>query len=304
MAKSENNGESIADFYRVKLDWLPEKLDRAIGQFNIFKHEEFVEKYSKEIPYNRKDFFKVCFIVGQSKVHYADKTIEITDQALFFGNPHVPYNWEYIAERHSGYFIIFTETFFEAFGNIKDYPVFKASGNPLYFLTTQQGRLVKSIYTRILKEAGSTYLFKEDVIRNLIYELIHLAQKMSPISPVENPQNASTRVMTLFADLMESQYPISTNSEVIQLRSPADFADKLAIHVNYLNRAVKAVSGRTTTGIIGERMIREARRLLLNTNWSIGDIAYVFGFQESPHFINFFKKSMGMSPSAFRKSQV
>jgi len=77
-------------------------------------------------------------------------------------------------------FTFFTETFFNQFGNIKDYPVFKPSGNPISFLTDNELSKVKAVYLKILAEIESDYFYKYDAIRPLVFELIHLAQKMQP----------------------------------------------------------------------------------------------------------------------------
>jgi hypothetical protein len=32
-------------------------------------------------------------VIGNSKVHYADKVVEVQKQALSFSNPQIPYKW-------------------------------------------------------------------------------------------------------------------------------------------------------------------------------------------------------------------
>lgn len=57
---------------------------------------------------------------------------------------------------------------------------------------------------------------------------------------------------------MERQFPIDDLKQVFTLRAPADYADKLNIHVNYLNRAVKTITGKTTTQLISDRVLSDA----------------------------------------------
>ncbi len=299
-----NKTETVEDFYQLKLNWMPDNLGKEMGHFNVFKLEDFVAKYAQSIPYNRKDFFKISLIIGRNQVHYADKTIEIEKQALFFANPQIPYNWEYLQEEQSGFFCIFTETFFHQFGNIKEYPVFKPGGNPIFFLSDKQMKRIKKIYLRIIKEIDSDYLYKYDLIRTLVFELIHLAQKMQPATVLYTNQNAATRVASLFMELLERQFPIESPVQRIKLRSPVDFADQLAIHVNYLNRAMKETTGKTTSQAIGERIVQEAKALLMHSDWNISEIGYCLGFEEPPHFINFFKKHTHTTPKSFRIALV
>jgi AraC family transcriptional activator of pobA len=62
------------------------------------------------------------------------------------------------------------------------------------------------------------------------------------------------------------------NRQRVQLRSASDFAARLAIHVNYLNKAVKETSEKTTSDIIAERVILEAKILLKNTRWNVSEV--------------------------------
>ena len=70
----------------------------------------------------------------------------------------------------------------------------------------------------------------------------------------------------------------------------------LNVHVNYLNRAVKEVTGKPTTTHITERIISEAKALLQHTDWNIADIAYALGFEYPTYFNNFFKRLTGTNP--------
>lgn len=65
----------------------------------------------------------------------------------------------------------------------------------------------------------------------------------------------------------------------LKLRHAHDFASSLSIHVNYLNRSVKEVTGKPTSAHISDRITTEARALLKHTNWSIAEIAYSLGFE-------------------------
>jgi len=76
---------------------------------------------------------------------------------------------------------------------------------------------------------------------------------------------------------------------------------RLSVHVNHLNRAVKEVTGKTTTAHIGDRIINEAKALLKHTDWNISEIAYGLGFEYPAYFNNFFKKQTQTNPTAFRQ---
>jgi AraC family transcriptional activator of pobA len=84
------------------------------------------------------------------------------------------------------------------------------------------------------------------------------------------------------------------------LRTPKDYADRLAIHVNHLNKVLKESTGSTTTKIISDRILQEAKIMLKNSDWTVSEISYSLGFEEVAHFSNFFKKRTAVTPLAFR----
>jgi AraC-like DNA-binding protein len=72
------------------------------------------------------------------------------------------------------------------------------------------------------------------------------------------------------------------------------------VHINHLNRALKATMGQTTSQLISSRIMQEARILLRHTNWQISEIGYCLGFEEPSHFISFFKKTEMVTPRLYR----
>jgi AraC-like DNA-binding protein len=296
-----DKAQSIEEFYQSKLNWMPESLKKEMGHFNVFVLDDFVGCHAKPVPYSRKDFYKISLIEGRNNIYYADRTVVIDDLALLFANPQVPYNWESLDDEQSGFFCIFTEEFFQQYGNFKNYPVFKPGCDAVYRVDQTQRAEIRRIYSRMFEEIASDYVFKYDVLRSLVFELIHSALKFKPAQ--SNPlskQKASVRVASLFIELLERQFPIESPMQQMKLRTPADFASQLCIHVNHLNRSLKEATEKTTSQLIAERVLQEARALLKHTNWNISEIAWCLGFEEPPHFINFFKKNVELTPGSFR----
>jgi AraC-like DNA-binding protein len=125
--------------------------------------------------------------------------------------------------------------------------------------------------------------------------------KTQPSSKLDRqPMNAAQRISTMFLELLERQFPIDENHPKINLRAASDFAQQLNVHVNHLNRAVREATGKTTSQIIGERVLQEAKIMLKHSAWNVSEIAYALGFSEVTHFNNFFKKQVGTSPGKFR----
>jgi AraC family transcriptional activator of pobA len=114
--------------------------------------------------------------------------------------------------------------------------------------------------------------------------------------------SAKNRLTQAFKSLLNDQFPIINPFQPLVLRTPQQFADRLAVHINYLNRALKENTGKTTTNLISERIVQEARALLLHSNWTINQISYCLGFEEATNFTKAFRKMTGISPSELRKA--
>jgi AraC family transcriptional activator of pobA len=295
--------ETIEDFYKEKIGWLPDSIRYDIGHFNVFKSDPYLGSSAKPTPFRRRDYYKIALIHGESELHFADKAVEIEKHGLLFINPQIPYSNNDPSRIQSGFFCVFNQQFFHQYGKINEYPIYQPEGTHAFELNNDQAGRAESIFFRMLDEINSDYPYKYDILRSLVLELIHFALKMQPSSAaqVRHQLNASERIASLFIELLERQYPIDEGNQRVVLRSASDFASHLNIHVNHLNRALKETTDKTTTQIIAERNLKEAKILLKQTAWSVSEIAYVLGSVEVAHFNAFFKKQTGMTPLSFRK---
>ena len=179
-------------------------------------------------------------------------------------------------------------------------PIFQADVYPVFQLTQEEVTAIELIFNKIHQEINSDYVYKYDLIRNYVAELIHIGQKLQPVTALYSKHNSAARVSSLFLELLERQFPIESPRQRLELKSAKDFATRLSIHVNHLNKVLKENTGKTTTELISERLIHEAKILLKETDWNISEIAFSLGFEELAHFSNFFKKQTTLSPVSFR----
>lgn len=294
--------ETLEDFYKKKFDWLPGDLQKNIGQFNVFRIEDCVGPNAKPVNYSRHTFYKISLMFGENIIHYADSSIRLSGCSLMFFNPQVPYKFEQMSAHRTGFFCIFTESFFleKLRGGINDLPLFALGARPVYDLNPAQAEQVSSIFVKMLEEINSDYAYKYDLIKNYVGELIHYALKTQPSGNLYRHTDAKARITSVFTELLERQFPIDSPSQRFALRSASDFAQRLSVHVNHLNRAIRETTGKTTTDHIAERLLREAKSLLRHTDWNIAEIGYCLGFEEPAHFNNFFKKQTRVTPTMFR----
>jgi AraC family transcriptional activator of pobA len=296
---------TLDEFYKDTTLLIPEGINKEIGHFNVFKIDELMAQIRKkpEMPYNRRAYYKISLISGRNKAEYADKVIDIEKNALLFATPKIPYHYLPQDDNQFGFFCIFTPDFLLQTKSgvvLDELPIYQPGGYPVFQLTDEEAEDIKFIFKKMHKELSSDYVYKYDLLRNYVLELIHYGQKLQPASALYPSHNASARVSSLFIELLERQFPIESPHQKLSLRTAKDYANRLAVHVNHLNKVLKENTGKTTTDIISSRIVQEAKILLKQTDWNISEIAYCLGFEQVAHFSNFFRKQTSFAPVTFR----
>ena len=269
--------------------------------FNVFQIET---DGNATKAYSRKDFYKICLTPGKSKIHYADRSFEANGTILFFGNPHIPYSWETLSTDYIGYTCLFSEEFYKAghrAESLENSPLFRLGGTPILEIDEKQRLFLNSLFQKMIEEQRSDYQYKDDLIRDYINLILHESLKLEPSTNFDQKKSAAERLASVFLELLERQFPVESPEKPLHLRTPADFAENLSVHVNYLNRAVKKVTGKTTSALISERITNEAKAILQHTNWNTSEVAFALGFEYPTYFNNFFKKQTCSSPTMLRK---
>lgn len=287
--------ETIAAFYD----------DRGIiGEgsrlFNVFENGDHCT-----VPhiYNRRDYYKVSLLQGQSRLSWHDQEILIDRPALVFFNPHTPFGWEPVSAEQPGFFCMFQKTFLqngERNESMQQAPLFNPGSSPVLFLNDAQEQRISGIFQHMLEEVQSDYLYKYDLLRNYLQLLVHEALKITPHTISIRQQNAAERITARFLERMEREFPIDAPGRQLELRAAGDYAKALAVHVNHLNHAVREVTGKSTSVHIAERILTEAKALLRHTDWPVATIAHSLGFESPNYFYNFFKKQTGHAPGHLR----
>ena len=72
--------ESLEAFYKRKYNWMPDNLRNDIGHFNVFNLEPLPKGKTRQLPYRRRDYFKILLVLGE--VHF--KSFIETDQLECF----------------------------------------------------------------------------------------------------------------------------------------------------------------------------------------------------------------------------
>ncbi len=109
--------------------------------------------------------------------------------------------------------------------------------------------------------------------------------------------DALTRFEKLLDDYLSSGMAAEQGVPSVQY-----FADKIFLSPNYFGDLIKKETGKTAKEYIQLKMLDIAKEILHDPSKSITQVAYTLGFQYPQHFMRFFKKYEGITPSEYRKT--
>jgi AraC-like DNA-binding protein len=139
---------------------------------------------------------------------------------------------------------------------------------------------------------GKKQSVEQSIVHTLIASYIgmmaEIYQKGFPVSI----NNRLSTITTQFKSLLSANYQ--------SLKLPSEYASQLNLSSNYLNEAVKKMTGLSVSDCIRNEIVLQAKRLLFYTNLSVKEIACSLGYDDYSYFTRLFTKSAGVSPTQFR----
>nr|WP_315034136.1 helix-turn-helix domain-containing protein [uncultured Chryseobacterium sp.] len=136
--------------------------------------------------------------------------------------------------------------------------------------------------------------YRSSVERATVESVIGIIVSKIIESPTSGNQNSGQKysITKQFKKLISENF--KKNKQVQQ------YAELLSITPLYLNEAVKEVTGYPASFWIQQKILLEARRLLLYTTMDVKRIAFDLGYEDPIYFSRFFKKGTGMTALEFR----
>jgi AraC family transcriptional activator of pobA len=273
----------------------------ATGHVTAYRLEE--QAAEAVYPHVRRDFYKIKLLCGAEGIlSYADQRVAVRGCALIFVNPLIPYAWERTAGRETGFACLFTEAFSTPHlrtASVAQSPLFRPGSVPVLFPPPAAIARIRYLFEQLLAELPSAYAHKYEVLRTYVQLLLHESLKLLPAaSPAPN---AAIRLQGQFLDLLGRQFPLTSPTQLLVVKTATEFARQLGVHPTHLNKVLQATTGHSTTTHIAQRLAAEAQALLRHSTWTVADIAHGLGFGHTSNFHAFFKKHTGYTPAGYRQ---
>ncbi|MET0299766.1 MAG: AraC family transcriptional regulator [Flavitalea sp.] len=157
----------------------------------------------------------------------------------------------------------------------------------------------------MVREFNSTSSYRKRVLGNFLMILLFKVKDYfwKDYDPLSDGDKGS-QIVSTFKFNLEHHVRKLVSGEADQQLRVSDFAIMQNLHENYLNEVIKTKTGRSVKSLIAEKIICEAKNLLLLTSLSNKEIGYKLGFIESSHFNTYFKKYTGVTPMMYRQTTI
>jgi AraC-like DNA-binding protein len=246
---------------------------------------------------HRDNFYEIIWVTKGRGTHFIDFThYPIKPHSLYFVSPGQIHAWELI-EDVTGYAIMFTNEFFSLELHdkdiISDIPFFNTvNAAPMLHVNHEQAATFNEIFQRSEREYHSSAIDKDDVLRAYLRILLIKAKRLYCPTQTTYAAKSCALITKNFLQLIEAHF--------IAKKSVTEYAEMLGITANHLNETVKRTTGKTAGELIRNRLLIEAKRLLIHSDMTISEIGYHLNFEDVSYFGRFFKKHNNCSPGDFR----
>ena len=268
--------------------------DVMISRFSVYLHE-----HQNLIFPHRHSFYHLVLFTQGSGSHTIDFShFSVKPFQIYFMTPGQVHSWDFEGEME-GYVVNFSELFFRSFLLQPDYlsafSFFDGdSSDSVIDMEMEIREPVQRIFEELLVIPKS--MFREDLIRVLLLQLFLLLEQSKFRNKPHHSASQRNPLIRNFQKLIEKHFATT--------RQPGDYAEMLHITPNHLNAVCKEQLGQQAGAVIRNRIVLEAKRLLINLSLTVSEIAYKLNFNDNSYFTRFFKKETGMTPEFFRSKSA
>ncbi|KYH08238.1 MULTISPECIES: helix-turn-helix transcriptional regulator [Chryseobacterium] len=267
--------------------------------FSIDQFSDYLPGNPKTTTVHRHSFYHVTYFISGGGENIIDfKTYKIMPHSIFFMRPGQVHSWD-LDPSVEGYVINFAPTFFDQLqissSLIDEFPFFNIfHDEQKVILPDDQKDEINNYFQQIIAESFSEISRNSQIsIAATILQICALASREIQNKHYFTENNFNSLLFKKFVEQIELNF--------LEFKMPKDYAALLHITPSHLNFVCKQQVNLSAGEIIRNRIILEAKRLLVNFNLSVSAIAEKLNYHDSSNFVKFFKKATGHTPESFRK---
>ncbi|MDO8999717.1 MAG: helix-turn-helix transcriptional regulator [Bacteroidota bacterium] len=256
--------------------------------------QHLAEHHFTATPHKHDFFLTVMFTKGYGTHDIDFTSYKIAPGSVFLLTPGQTHNWK-LSNDIDGYIFFHTKNFYDesSVTSILNFPFFNSIHSPpIVLLSSKNKEKIKNLFIDINTEYLENNLLKNQKLHALVTLAYIELSRLYKEKEISSNQ-------TYRSKLRQLENLIDLNFKTIKYAT--DYANLMAISEKHLNRISKTCLNKTTTDIITDRIILEAKRILTHTSASISEISEDLGYLDHSYFARLFKKKTGKTPLEFRK---
>lgn len=250
--------------------------------------------YDTSVPHRHNYYEIFLFDKGGGKHHLDFDTHDISSRSVQFISP----GQVHLVNRaldSNGHIILFSREFYYMDVHDRnllfDMPFLNNnSRKPVIQLVDADFEKLLSLINMMYEEEKTGKEYQQQALRSLLnLFLVHCKRLFQH----ESVSGVLSSEMYGFRSLLEKNFR--------HWHKVQDYASALNLSEKQLSETVKKNTGQNVLEVIHDRILLEAKRLLIHQDISAKEIGYFLNFEDPSHFIKFFKKGTGNTPLTFRE---
>ncbi len=178
-------------------------------------------------------------------------------------------------------------------GFLSELPFFDIATTPLLATNDSSFGLFDTMFKTALMRFNDLRNADEQLLLGYLNIILLEARRLYQVASSPRAGSAAFQITRTFRQAVETRF-----CERWQVQ---DYANSLGVTLNHLVETVRQTTGLTPKQIIQSRLMLEAKRLLLATADSVGEISMALGFESQSYFGQWFKAIEGCTPGEFRR---
>ena len=264
----------------------------------LFTKFELMKALNQADYAHRHDCYEVLYICEGAGTHIIDfEPYPIQPPMFFFLSKDQVHYWD-VKKPLKGYALLFPEEFIalpsSSILRTHDFAFFHQVGQmPCLSVVQENLTVINGLFAGIEQEYHHENARSLSSLRSYLHILLTQLNRLYTSNHSDKHSVATSSLVYQFERLVSEHF--------ITDHSAQDYAEKIGVNTNHLTDTIKAETGYTPGQLIRQKLILEAKRLLVHSPITVAEIGYRLNFEDSSYFGRFFKRETGMSPLIFRQ---
>lgn len=268
------------------------KIKNKIENEKSIKVSPFRTEIRKTTPHKHNSYFEIIYLSEGKGFHGIDsKKYIVKPPVIFCVRKEQVHHWE-LSKEPDGYVLLLKKSFVDR-SHDNDLKLLLEKLSNYSCLQLKERKTIDNLFELLVDEckieSTDTFTVTEGLLKSL----------MAKILQVTKPQAQKKEVKS---NLYQSFRELLNDSSWVK-NQVAYYAKQLNTTPQNLNAACRKAVDQSSSDILAEFIMSEAKRLLIYTENTVSEISYSLDFKDTSHFVKYFKRYSEHTPQSYRSAQ-